>query len=102
MTRIASLLAALLSASIYLVASPSAACETGGNAVKASSVLDRVDRVLAGTCLCDGKLDAASAKKSGCSCTRTERRILEKIEGARNSPELPRNARFDASAGVFI
>ena len=104
MVRLASLWAALLSAAVYLVASPAAACDTQNEAKVVSarrqgrtvSVLDRIDRVIDTACKCD---KAVAAK---CGCSRPERRVFEKLSGSKSSPELPKDARYDASAGVFL
>jgi hypothetical protein len=103
MVRLATLWAALLSAAVCLLSATSSFASDGQAEAKlahrhgrSGSVLERVDRLLDGTCRCD------AAASVSCSCTQPERRVFEKLNGARLSPELPKNARRDASAGILL
>jgi len=80
--------AAVVSVAAVWVGSPAWACD----AKDAPSVLDRVDRVL----------ERATPCAAGAKCSRQARPVYEKLSGARGSPELPKDARIDASAGVAL
>jgi hypothetical protein len=103
MVRLATLWAALLSAAICLL-SAAPACASDGQAEarasrrhgRSASVLDRVDRLLDGACRCD------ATASTQCNCARPERRVFEKLSGTQRTPELPKDARHDASAGVLL
>jgi hypothetical protein len=91
MFRIASVGAVV--GSICLAAAP--AWGEGHRQGRSSNVLERVDRILDNACACN----AGAAR---CDCRRPERRVFEKLSGSRSSPQLPKDARYDASAGVFL
>jgi hypothetical protein len=101
MIRFAS--AALLGASFLLVSSPALACDEHGSAEpkiisahrqgRPANVLERVDKLLETASKCD----ATTGK-----CSHAERRVYEKLTGSHVSPQLPKDARYDASAGVFL
>jgi hypothetical protein len=79
--------------SVCLVAAP---CWADGHRQgRSSNVLERVDRILDDACACNG-----GAVR--CDCERPERRVFEKLSGSRRSLQLPKDARYDASAGVFL
>ena len=105
MVRFASLWAALLSAGILLASGAAMAYDTSSASDTSSiatrrqgrshSVLERVDRLVNDGCACEGQ-------STRCTCVRPERRVFEKLSGSHESPQLPKNARYDASAGVFL
>ncbi len=106
MVRIGTLCAALLSAAVYLVSTPALACDEQAKGEpkmsaprhgRTVSVLDRVDRILeSASCKCE------TAIAGKCDCAHPERRVFEKLSGAHTGPQLPKDARYDASAGVLL
>ena len=75
---------------------------------KTESILKPVDDVLAATCNCSGPADC-TCKKGECKCKKCEKhhriqktQLLEPLNGTPVTPVLPENARYDATAGVFI
>jgi hypothetical protein len=78
---------------VCLIAAPCLA--EGHRQGRSSNVLERVDRILDNACACN----SGAAR---CECRRPERRVFEKLSGSRSSPQLPKDARYDASAGVFL
>jgi hypothetical protein len=59
-----------------------------------ANVLDGVDQILESA----NKCDAVHSTK----CNASERRVYDRLSGKRVSPQLPKDARYDASAGVFL
>jgi len=78
-----------VSVAAAMSAAPAWACDAKD--VGVPNVLQRVDRVL----------DRANGC-AGAKCARQARPVYEKLSGNRASPELPKDARYDASAGVFL
>ena len=82
-----------------------AAARVGGN------VLAPVDEVLAATCNC-GSASDCTCKKGECRCKKCQQngvkteggstRLMEPLKNQQRSPEVPQNARHDATAGVLI
>jgi hypothetical protein len=72
------------------------------------SILDPVDRLLAETCSCKSRGEC-TCKKGKCECDKCEHHrgvkkvsLVDSVEGRFERPELPSNARLDATAGIFI
>lgn len=73
------------------------------------SVLRPVDEILSATCNCGGPADC-TCKKGECKCKKCDKHhrgvqktlLLEPLRGVPVRPELPADARYDATAGVFI
>lgn len=66
---------------------------------------EAVDSAIAGKCACGSQADC-TCKKNDCQCSKCSKKrktapLYESLKGARSTPNLE-NARYDASAGVFI
>jgi hypothetical protein len=72
-------------------------------AAQAQSALQEVDEMLSAKCQCGSKADC-TCKKGQCECTRCKGSKREVMDALRNqAPALKlENARYDATAGVFI
>jgi len=91
MTR--SLALSLPAAAFLLLSAPAEACEKHAKVEP---------QQLAATCTCTGKGDC-TCKKGQCKCKKCEgHHFVEPLKGRKASPELPSEARSDASAGIFI
>lgn len=75
--------------------------------VQQTSIMDEVDRMLAAKCDCHSQADC-TCKKGECKCgkcgghKKTNTRMIESVRDTNDSTEIPANARYDATAGVFI
>lgn len=84
------------------------ACEHGadGKAASAGAMSEEIDAAMAGKCSCGGAADC-TCKKGSCECAkcnkghRKSEPLYESLKGTRRVPGIE-NARYDASAGVFI
>ena len=70
-----------------------------------TSIMDEIDTILAAKCSCSSAGDC-TCKKGDCKCSKCgghkpKIRMIESLRGA-DSTDLPSNARYDATAGVFI
>lgn len=74
-----------------------------------SSIMQEIDTILAAKCSCSGASDC-TCKKGECKCSKcggakktTNIRMIESLRGQDDGTILPaNNARYDATAGVFI
>jgi len=106
MVQFTSLTAWSAGAAIAILSTPAWACDTDSGTqrsvaplhrrVQTANALDRVDRILDSACKC------ATAIAGPCRCAHPERRVFEKLSGSHDSLQLPKEARYDASAGVFL
>lgn len=115
-------LASAVVAAVLFVGAPAWACKEHGAATakvtesgkkdtaeaKQTNVLAPVDQVLSATCKCDGPSEC-TCKKGECKCKKCGAKhgvkktlLMEPLNGSQQSPELPQNARYDATGGVFI
>lgn len=117
MMRIATLVAAGLMAGGLLLAPGSAqACEAHARAAAEAGAkdskdargsverpLDALDSLIAGKCQCGSKADC-TCKKGSCDCSRCQKPKRQVMDALRGRPaELKlQEARYDASAGIFI
>ncbi|MGQ0504822.1 MAG: metallothionein [Myxococcaceae bacterium] len=69
------------------------------------SVMDMLDDTLASKCSCTSQADC-TCKRGQCECKKCgglkKTPMIETLKGTSDSLKLPKNARNDASAGVFI
>ena len=71
-----------------------------------SSIMDEIDTILAAKCSCSSASDC-TCKKGECKCSKcgghkkTQIRMIESLRG-NDGTIIPVNARYDATAGVFI
>ncbi|MFZ5471750.1 MAG: metallothionein [Myxococcota bacterium] len=116
---LATLGTALAAALVLLGAVPALACEKEHGAKKEQAcscphhkakaeqaAADEVESALSAKCSCEGTGDC-TCKKGQCECKkcgghhqRTE--LLERLDGKSAPLKIPQNARYDATAGVFI
>jgi hypothetical protein len=112
MKRIGMMVAALwIAGGVLLVPGVGQACESHGNATPsqaaqarpAQSPLKEVDELLAAKCQCDSKADC-TCKKGQCECSKCKGRKRQVMDALRKqTPALKlEDARYDATAGVFI
>ncbi|MBX5482739.1 MAG: hypothetical protein IRZ16_13000 [Myxococcaceae bacterium] len=97
-----SLVALIPSAALFFTAAPALACGTGAHGVHAR---------LAATCGCGSPADC-TCKKGDCKCrnckhhqgraVEKETRLLDPLTGQPAQPDLPQNARLEASGGTMI
>lgn len=82
-----------------------AAKEPAAKPVEHTSVMDEVDQIIAAKCSCSSQADC-TCKKGECKCSKCNGhmkvRMIESLRGNQDSSELPLNARYDATAGIFI
>ncbi|MFL5320269.1 MAG: hypothetical protein ACJ790_11485 [Myxococcaceae bacterium] len=80
--------------------------DTAAKPVQQTSVMDQVDQILAAKCPCSSQADC-TCKKGDCKCSKCGAhhrgvKMIETIRDSDDSTELPQNARYDATAGIFI
>ncbi|MBJ6763252.1 metallothionein [Myxococcaceae bacterium JPH2] len=123
MTRIAAVLTAgLLAGGLLGAPSRADACEAHAKAAatatepaspeakpaeksEAARPLDAVDQLLSAKCSCGSKADC-TCKKGACECSKCKgrhptRQVMDALRGRTPEPKL-QDARYDASAGIFI
>jgi hypothetical protein len=123
MKRIGMTVAAVLAAGGFMLAPGSAhACDVAGHGhsaphaapkkdgaakaeVKKDGPLDELDSLMAGRCQCGSAADC-TCKKGACECSkckRVHRQVVDALtdQGA-PAPAQLQDARYDASAGIFI
>ena len=79
------------------------AAEGADKASAEAPLLRAVDEVLAAKCTCSSSSDC-TCKKGTCKCSKCQRPRHDMVKTLRRAAETPelQNARYDASAGVFI
>jgi hypothetical protein len=117
---LACILSAAAVCAVLLGAAPALACDAHKKAdataakpeATPANVLAPVDEVLSATCNCSGPSDC-TCKKGECKCKKCSKqhgvkpgtgstRLIEPLKNQQQSPELPQNARHDATGGVLI
>jgi hypothetical protein len=118
MMRIGMTMAAVLAAGSLLLAPESAhACEAHGQKARApeakdsapkkdaavQSPLKELDSVMAAKCQCGSAADC-TCKKGSCDCAKCKKPHRKVVDALSDQAPLPKvqEARYDASAGVFI
>jgi hypothetical protein len=82
---------------------PASVKKEAAQARTAQSPLKEVDELLAAKCQCDSKADC-TCKKGQCECAKCKggkRQVMDALRNQRPALKLE-DARYDASAGVFI
>lgn len=121
MKRIGMTVAAVLAAGGFVLAPGSAhACDGAGHGhaarheapkkdgatkaeVKKDGPLDELDSLMAGRCQCGSAADC-TCKKGSCECSkckRVHRQVVDALTD-QGAPAKVQDARYDASAGIFI
>jgi hypothetical protein len=118
MMRIGMTMAAVLAAGGLLLAPESAyACEKHGQAARAPQAkdsaakkdvavqrpLEELDSLMSAKCQCGSAADC-TCKKGTCDCARCKKPRRQVVDALSDQNDLPKvqEARYDASAGVFI
>jgi hypothetical protein len=129
MSRIFWMVAALSVVAVALVSTPAWACGGEGSTCQcqhaagkkaeaskadaksttaekkdAKSEASSVDEALAGKCSCSGAADC-TCKKGECKCPKCGGKaapMFDSLKGTKDALEIPKDARNDATAGVFI
>lgn len=122
MSRITWMVAALSAACVALVSTPAWACGGKGSTCqcqhsaqkKAEATAEKkdaskseasaIDEALAGKCSCSGAADC-TCKKGECKCPKCGGKaapMFDSLKGSKDALEIPKGARNDATAGVFI
>lgn len=129
MSRISWMLAALSAAFFALVSTPAWACGGEGSTCQCQHMAQKkaeakqadaktttaekkdaktdasaIDEALAGKCSCSGAADC-TCKKGECKCPKCGGKapqMFDSLKGTKDALEIPKDARNDATAGVFI
>lgn len=117
MMRIGMTMAAVLAAGLLLAPESAHACEAHAQAARSSagsksaakkdaaveSPLKELDSLMAAKCNCGNAADC-TCKKGTCDCSKCKKPHRQVVDALRDQGDAPkvREARYDASAGVFI